>query len=282
MGTATNIAIISTNKNQYSETFIQNHVALLSGNIHFLFDGYLPKKYSIDKGVSEFSFEDDFKQSKWGKLFNKNSFDFNNQLRKAIEKYLLMNKVQAVLAEYGPCGVEMMSICEKLKIPLIAHFHGYDAYRNDILSSFGKSYKELFDNASAIIGVSLDMCSQLKKLGCSEDKIHYLPYGIDVNIFKPGAGRKRNLTFVACGRFVEKKAPDLTIKAFSLVLKEVPEAKMIMIGEGELLNECKKISKELNIQHAIEFTGKLTQAEIAIIYQRSLIFCSTFYKNSNK
>ncbi|MBL4668313.1 MAG: hypothetical protein JKY30_03520 [Flavobacteriales bacterium] len=82
MGTTKNIAIISTNKNQYSETFIQNHVALLPGNIHFLFDGYLPKKYSIDKGVSEFSFESSFTLSKWDKFFNKSSFDFNTQLKK--------------------------------------------------------------------------------------------------------------------------------------------------------------------------------------------------------
>ncbi|MBL4668314.1 MAG: glycosyltransferase family 4 protein [Flavobacteriales bacterium] len=166
----------------------------------------------------------------------------------------------------------MMSICKKLNIPLIVHFHGYDAYRNDILNSFENRYKELFDKASAVIGVSLDMCLQLMSLGCPQPKLHYLPYGIDTNIFKLDAKNKRSLTFVACGRFVEKKAPHLTIKAFSIVLKEVPEAKMIMIGEGELLNDCKKLSKELNIQNAIRFTGILSQDEIADIYNNSLAF----------
>jgi glycosyltransferase involved in cell wall biosynthesis len=126
----------------------------------------------------------------------------------------LLNQIEIVLAEYGPSGVEMMSICNQLNIPLVVHFHGYDAYRNDVLSTYGTYYKELFQKASAIIGVSKDMCSQLIKLGCPKPKINYLTCGIDTSIFQFLHETALENKFVFCGRFVAKKAPELVIQAF--------------------------------------------------------------------
>jgi colanic acid/amylovoran biosynthesis glycosyltransferase len=266
-----NLAIISTNKNKYSETFIHNHIKLIPATIHFLFDGYLPKQVSSDKGKTSYPLVE-LHSKKTFLLFKKKISTEKEVLQSAIENYFKKHKIDAILCEYGPSGVELMSIAKKLNIPLVVHFHGYDAYRDDILNSYGKQYKEVFFISAAIITVSKHMTAQLKKLGCPENKLHHLCYGIDATVFKPNSQKEGTLTFVACGRFVEKKAPHLTIQAFELVLRKTPKAKLIMIGDGELLKDCKELALHLKMSDSIEFKGVQSQAQIAEIYANALAF----------
>src|SRR5688572_28769413 len=116
------IAIISTNKKKYSETFIHAQVTNLPYHIFYLHTGYLPTMYG-----------DDDRQ-----IVKGNSDE--ETLIKAIKIFLIENKIQLVLAQYGPLGVKMMDICMELKIPLLMYFRGYDAYRQDMLDSYGKYY----------------------------------------------------------------------------------------------------------------------------------------------
>lgn len=265
-----NLAIISTNKDKYSETFIHNHVKRLPGNIHLLFDGYLPKQYSRDKGLSSGSVSD-FRKRNWFRLFGAKS-NPQTELRTGLERYLKHHRIDVLLCEYGPGGVEMLPVAQKLNIPLVVHFHGYDAYRHDILNSYGKHYKNLFAYAGAVIAVSGHMQTQLIALGCDVKTLHTLRYGIDTSVFKIVPTRREAHTFVACGRFVEKKAPQHTISAFKQVLEKFPAAKLIMIGDGELLDASMALVLELKISGSVEFTGVLNQQEIAGIFCRATVF----------
>jgi colanic acid/amylovoran biosynthesis glycosyltransferase len=266
-----NIALVSTNKQAYSETFIHNHLRLLPATLHFFFHGYLPSHYSTDKGITAHPFLKE--QKKAGIRFRTTQQeDSGLHLQRAIEMYVTEQGIDLIFCEYGPSGVAMMEVSKRTGVPLAVHFHGYDAYRLDVLGSYGQHYKALFDHAKAVIGVSQHMSAQLQALGCAPSKLHCLPYGIDTGIFYIKKNIKKQNSFVACGRFVEKKSPATTLRAFASVLKKLPGATLIMIGDGELLPACITLAKELGIGQAVEFTGALDQRQIAEVYSRSLIF----------
>ncbi len=60
------------------------------------------------------------------------------------------------------------------------------------------------------------------------------------------------------GRLSTQKSPWHLIKAFSLVLKNVPEAKLIFIGDGDgrVLNHLEDLIEELKIKGKIHFLGR--------------------------
>jgi glycosyltransferase involved in cell wall biosynthesis len=252
------LAIVSTNKQKYSETFIHNHLQFLDNTILYLFDGYLPQKFSLDKGITEYPV--------------KNRYSFSSY-SEALKKLLKKNNVSVILAEYGPSGVAMMNICAALNVRLVVHFHGYDAYRDDVLNEYHDKYKILFQIASDIVVVSENMKQQLIRLGCPVNKIRRIYYGIDTAIFTLNNNNKRSKhQFVSCGRFVPKKAPHLTIDAFNKVYQEFTHSRLVMIGDGELLEVCKKKVNELGLSSAISFTGSLTSKEIADVFDQSVCF----------
>jgi glycosyltransferase involved in cell wall biosynthesis len=61
--------------------------------------------------------------------------------------------------------------------------------------------------------------------------------------------------FVAVGRLVEKKAPQLTIEAFAKVLAVHPTARLRFIGTGPLREQCEELAK-LRCGRAVEFLGE--------------------------
>lgn len=253
------IAIISTNSYKYSETFIHRQIQELSMPVVLYTDGYLPTQISLDRGQTSQPIPKTWWQAS----------DASTLLKKSFVKH----KVKAVLTQYGPSGVAVMKICKDLGIPLIVHFHGYDAFRNDILNSYGKEYLELFRTAAAIIAVSNPMETQLKALGCPSEKLHKLIYGIDTQLFFPNKNvSKSKHHFVACGRFVPKKAPFQTLKAFAQVVQSYPSASLTFIGDGELVAATKELTVALNIAENVHFTGVLSPEAVAKAYQNANCF----------
>lgn len=223
------LAVAHVNPNAYSETFIHNHLK------------YLPAEIINIPGIS---------------------FPLQ-QNREQLKQFLLEKQVDAILAEYGRVGVALMDICQELSIPLIVHFHGFDAYSHGELQNSGRYYPSLFQKSSATIAVSRHMEQQLLSLGAVKEKLYYNPYGVNLSLFQPSQPEKSELIFIAVGRFIDKKAPNLTILAFAQVCYQYPQVKLIMIGEGVLLESCKMLAKSLGIEENIEFTGSLPQSAVA-------------------
>lgn len=252
--TSKRIAVVSTNKRKYSETFIHAQVEQLPYHVFYLHTGYLPTRFG----------EDD-------RPLIKGEAD-EETMKRAVKIFLIENKIELVLAQYGPSGVKMMDICNELNVPLLVYFRGYDAYRQDMLDAYGKDYPKLFQIASGIFVTSKAMQKQLEKLGASSNKIVYNPSGANTEIFRYHDAGKNLPLFLATGRFEASKSPHLTILAFAKALEKTPNAELIMVGEGHLLEACKILTKALKIENRVEFKGVLPQKEVARLMSRSRAF----------
>ncbi len=135
-------------------------------------------------------------------------------------------------------GAIFWPISKNLNIPLVVHFHGQYAYRHSTLGKYAEMYKPMFDYASSIVSVSTDMTRQLISLGAPKEKIVYNCYGVDLAYFLLPKDTIREQRFLYVGRFVDKKAPLLVIRAFEIALQHFPEAKLTMAGEGYPLEMC--------------------------------------------
>jgi colanic acid/amylovoran biosynthesis glycosyltransferase len=163
----------------------------------------------------------------------------------------------AVLAEFGPTAVRLIEPCRRAGVPLIAHFHGYDSSVRAVLDEHRDRYPRMFEFASAIIGVSRAMCAKLVALGAPPEKVHYSPYGVDCDRFRPADAAAAPPIAVAVGRLVEKKAPHLTILAFADVYRRNPSARLRIIGDGPLLGPCADLAAALGLGEAVTFLGAL-------------------------
>lgn len=164
-------------------------------------------------------------------------------------------RADAVLAEYGTVGALVAEACRRLGLPLVVHFHGYDASVREVLEEHRESYPRMFGAAWAVVAVSRAMQRKLVSLGAPPAKVHYNPYGIDCGEFGGADPQAAPPVFIAVGRFVEKKAPLLLLEAFAGVRAAEPLARLRMIGDGPLLEESRARADGLGVADAVEFLG---------------------------
>jgi glycosyltransferase involved in cell wall biosynthesis len=262
-----NIAVLSYNRSKYSETFIQNQVKHLGGNVHYLYGGNLPTYYGEDKELIKTDILSEAFLAAQRKLFGKNRYE---QHLSAVERYFLKNDIQLVLANYAITAFPVMDICRRNNIPLIVHFHGWTAYRKSVLEEYKEQYKLLFKRASAIVAVSDDMKSQLENLGAPKEKIHVIRCGADENLFQFSDHTGNEPVFFSPGRFCETKNPHLTIRAFAIAQEQIPDAKLIMAGGDEgYLQKCKDLIVELGLTGKVEIKEAQTHEQVRSLMQTS-------------
>jgi glycosyltransferase involved in cell wall biosynthesis len=207
----------------------------------------------------------------------KNFFGVKIQPQEPLEYFLTHNRVNLFIAEFGMAGAAVFPLCKKHGVPLMVNFYGIDAFGYKILSEYEKPYQGMFQYASLFSVQSHSIKKSLISLGCPENKIIVNSCPPSEKFFDLKTDLK-NPILIAIGRFVEKKAPDLTIRAFELVNKAIPESKLIMIGDGPLLDQSIQLAKTLQLENKIEFTGRLNQDEqlnrlkdAAVFIQHSVI-----------
>ena len=261
------LCVVAPNHNTYSETFIHAHMNHLPGvTINLVGDGaYFPKRELQGQEIYQPTIFHKLVKFMPGQLIN-------NMQNQALVNFFKRKKIDVVLAEYGPTACAVLEACQMAKIPLVAHFHGYDAFQYSTAKQYHDNNQELFRKSKRLIAASKSMASQLCLLGASADKISVNHYGVDVKKFTGGSPSTAPPHFVAIGRFVEKKAPQLTVLAFQKVLKRVPEARLTMIGDGPLFEACKQIVHALNLEKQIALLGAKTPTEIIQELQRSRAF----------
>jgi colanic acid/amylovoran biosynthesis glycosyltransferase len=254
------VCVVSPKRDLYSETFIRAHVQELPATVRLLYGGWFPS-YTED-GRSLLSSDLPHKAIRYAsrKLLRRSPQYFKD---KSLKHFLQANKIDVVLAEYGPTGASIMDSCMQADVPLVVHFHGFDAYDRKTLDDYAPTYQRMFAGAAAIVAVSRDMERQLLALGAPREKLFYSPYGVDTGLFSGAEPAYSPPIFMAVGRFVEKKAPQLTLAAFKKVSERCPDARLKMIGDGELWESCKQLAKNLEISRAVEFLAPRPQLEVA-------------------
>jgi colanic acid/amylovoran biosynthesis glycosyltransferase len=260
-----NIALISPTENASSETFIKQHRLNLKGNVIYYFNGYIPKENDIENRFLK-------KKDKYT-FFIKNklkltSFSINEQ---ALIKSFKQQKINIVVAEYGITAVHVLDVCKHLNIPLIPIFHGFDASIKSILTEYEQRYKHVFEYVKRIISVSNKIKETIIELGCDSSKIVVSPCAPDDSFLDLSPSFKSQ-TFFGIGRFVDKKAPYYSILAFREVLKEFPNAKLILAGDGVLLNMCENLVAFFGITNNVKLIGRVSIDEVQACMLKSIAF----------
>lgn len=266
-----NLAIVSPRQTATTETFIQAHRNIPATRVFFFYGGIENTHLDGYGPLLDLSLGNRLRK-KIGNPLSKFNF---SPAQEAVAESLLTNKIDGILAEYGMTGAKIMPIAKALNIPLIVHFHGFDATMHSIISELKPKYLEMFGVAAKIIAVSKVMKEKLIGLGCPEEKILVNTYGANPLFFENKPTYEEN-HFVGLGRFVDKKAPYYTILAFQKVLEKYPGSQLTLAGDGNLFDACKNLVRYFKLGSNISLPGIISPND----FMELLGKCRAFVQHS--
>jgi glycosyltransferase involved in cell wall biosynthesis len=248
------LAILTKNQNAYSETFIQSQ-RKLPYCIKFYYGGFVP--YNLD-GQPGHSYQD-----KGMEGFGREETILYDSLKN--------EQIDCVIVNFGTVAACSLNVIKALNLPMVVHFHGYDISNSHFLQQYIQGYCAVFDYARYVVGVSKKMVEDLIRIGCPAEKIVLTYYGASP-AFLQTTPSYASRQFVSIGRFVQKKAPYLTIAAFKKVLERYPDARLVMVGDGELSETCHNLVKAWKMEENVCFKGILSPSEIVSLMEESIAF----------
>ena len=76
------------------------------------------------------------------------------------------------------------------------------------------------------------------------------------------------------GRVDPEKSISVVLKAFSKVLKKVPDSEFVVTGDGIDLKHLKKLAEELDISKKVKFLGRVMPPDLIEIYRSGTVFAT--------
>lgn len=101
----------------------------------------------------------------------------------------------------------------------------------------------------------------LARRGFPRRAIRVIHNGVDHSFYRPDemVGRAPEPTFVYVGRLVRYKELDVVLEALSLLVREVPEARLAVAGKGGDRPRLEARSRELGLEDRVAFLGYVTE-----------------------
>jgi 1,2-diacylglycerol 3-alpha-glucosyltransferase len=170
----------------------------------------------------------------------------------------------------------------ELNLPLVFTFHTQyreythyvpfpaESIQNFLKNAVDRWLQDFMRRCQHIIIPSESMREILVEQYGLKDRFTVIPTGIDLEAYQTASGEQirkkkhweKDIVMISVGRLAPEKNWQLLLQAAALVLKDHPQFRLVLIGDGPDRKSLENQAKELGIRKRVTFTGSLSFAEI--------------------
>lgn len=159
-------------------------------------------------------------------------------------------------------------------LPVVVSLHGSDVYVAERHAIARLAARASLRRIDWITACSDDLRARAIVLGADGARIDTIPYGVDVNRFRPdpdarsacrralGIGADDVVLFTA-GRLVRKKGFEYVIDAVARLAPRWPAVRLVIAGGGDLDEALRSRVRDHGIGGHVQFVGVLAQPDVA-------------------
>jgi glycosyltransferase involved in cell wall biosynthesis len=209
---------------------------------------------------------------------------FDARVWRGVSKIIQDNNIQLIHVHGTRAFSNVIYAAKRNKLPIVYTVHGwsFNSYQGSIKRWLSILIEGYFTRiASSVINVS----NSNRKIGLNHlPKLNsvVIQNGIDTSKYNPNSsyptvrenlGVANNQILIAfIARMTRQKDPFTLIRAFSLLSDELKsKITILMVGDGELMFEVTRLTKELHIENKVIFTG--FRNDISTLLNNIDIYC---------
>ncbi len=177
----------------------------------------------------------------------------------------------AAFGAAAPLGLLSASIKRAGIRKTVALTHGHEVWWakvfpfNLAMRHIGSSIDSLtflgeFTERAISKALSKSAAQQMVKIAPGIDVDHFCPQ--DASELRRELKLENKRVIVSVGRLVHRKGQDHLIQALPQILKSVPDAHILMVGQGPYLSHLKKLVARHNLNEHVSFIGRIQYAQL--------------------
>ena len=197
----------------------------------------------------------------------------------------LARELGATTACFGaaaPLGLLAPTLRRAGVVKIVALTHGHEVWWSKVfpfnlaMRRIGKSVDvitylgEFTRNA---ISRALPRASQraMVKIAPGIDVEHFSP-DIDATLLRNSLGLADKAVIVSVGRLVHRKGQDRLIEALPIILSEIPNAHLLVVGQGPYLKTLETLAKTKGVSEHVSFIGRIHYSELPKYFRVGDVF----------
>ncbi len=182
-------------------------------------------------------------------------------------------KPDVMLCHFGYTALRMRPVADRLNIPQAVHFHGVDLSASLRNRWYRWSVKATLPRIERVIAVGSRQEAWLKDHGVDPARLARIPCGAPVGEF----ARQRPMpegppTFITVSRLSAQKGVDINIRAFAEIAADLPDARLVIVGDGPDRDKLPPLARELGVADRVRFTGSLPPDEVRRELEEATVF----------
>lgn len=141
-------------------------------------------------------------------------------------------------------------------------------------------------NSDSLIAVSPRIGRMLNNFGCPSDKIAVVPVSVDTNLFRKYSSKPQDLIeslridkddkiIISTRNLAPIYGIESLIGALPIIIKKVPNAKVILLGQGSSRHKLKTMAKRFGIEKYVNFIGFVGYKEVPRYLNLADVYVST-------
>ena len=176
-------------------------------------------------------------------------------------------------AHWTISGLIALLVGKWYKKPVVLTVHGSDInvlnkkFLLKLLNGF------ILSHMDCVIAVSPVLEETLRKMGVMQERLRYIPNGVDIEEFYPvSTDYPVTNRILWVGRMSKEKGLDILIKAMREVVQDVPQAQLILVGDGPERGAVEQMIKDYHLGEHIHLEGLQSHLEMPRYFRMSQIF----------
>jgi glycosyltransferase involved in cell wall biosynthesis len=126
-------------------------------------------------------------------------------------------------------------------------------------------------------------------MGCRSSKIWCFPWGIDLHLFRSKKARRvreelgwlHDKIVVSTRRQLPIYGVEYLIRAMPLILARISDVKLLVVGDGPLLEHHKSLARSLGIENQVKFLGNVANHLLPEILNSGDVYVSTSFSDGS-
>jgi glycosyltransferase involved in cell wall biosynthesis len=130
----------------------------------------------------------------------------------------------------------------------------------------------VLEKAAYVLAISPYTRLDLIEHGASAERTEIIRTPIDIERFRPGLDAPEQFTVMwTCRHSDARKRTSDLIRAFAVLAKKAPRARLALVGEGSA-DAINRLATELGIAGQVAYLGRRPDAEMPSLYNRASVF----------
>lgn len=190
---------------------------------------------------------------------------------RAVKAFLREHGVRVAIGNYLEKALPWLDVARALGLRFYGHAHGYDMSQMLRDPRWVRAYRR-YNAAAGVISPSRHGRDRLVAIGLNPEKVHVVPVGVPVPAFPIVRNDSPSVRCLAVGRMVAKKAPLLTLEAFSRALRVCPDLRLDFVGDGDLFLPAAQFVRDAGLDGKVALHGSQPNETVRTLMEQADVF----------